>query len=126
MTTPEDAGSAPQDYPMLEGAPPPPSALAPPGADAFYGESLRLLAEARHTLPGRRDLPRSTATRASTGPTKDLDVFRKAGDFPRILLHFQERGFATEIEDERWLAKVRRGDCFFDVIFASATAVIAP
>jgi hypothetical protein len=123
MTTPEDAGSAPQDYPMLEGAPPPPSALAPPGADAFYGESLRLLADA-----GIPFLVAGTfAINCYTGinrATKDLDVFCKAGDFPRILLHFQERGFATEIEDERWLAKVRRGDCFFDVIFASATAVI--
>jgi len=56
--------------------------------------------------------------------TKDLDVFCKAGDFPRILLHFRRHGFETEIEDERWLAKVRRGSCFFDVIFSSAVAVV--
>ncbi|QJE74785.1 nucleotidyltransferase family protein [Aerophototrophica crusticola] len=107
----------------MTGAPPPSSHLAPPEADQFYAESLRILRES-----GIPFLVAGTfAVNCYTGinrATKDLDIFCKAGDFPRILLHFQERGFETEIEDERWIAKVRRGQCFFDVIFSSAVAVV--
>ena len=110
-------------YEPLTGSPPPISALAPPDADQFYRDSLRILAET-----GIPFLVAGTfAVNCYTGinrATKDLDVFCKAGDFPRILLHFKEQGFETEIEDERWLAKVRRGSCFFDVIFSSAVAVV--
>jgi hypothetical protein len=110
-------------YATLTGSPPPASDLAPPDADAFYTESLRILhaSEIPFLVAG------TFAINCYTGinrATKDIDIFCKAGDFPRILLHFKDKGFAIEIEDERWLAKVRRGACFFDVIFASATAVI--
>jgi len=109
--------------PLLAGAPPPSSDLAPPEADQFYAESLRILKES-----GIPFLVAGTfAVNVYTGinrATKDLDIFCKAGDFPRILLHFQSKGYETEIEDERWIAKVKRGDCFFDVIFSSAVAVV--
>jgi hypothetical protein len=110
-------------YAPLTGSPPPASDLAPPEADQFYRDSLRLLAGS-----GIPFLVAGTfAVNCYTGinrATKDLDIFCKAGDFPRILLHFKDQGFETEIEDERWLAKVRRGLCFFDVIFSSAVAVV--
>ena len=115
------AGSG--SYPPLSGSPPPPSALAPADADSFYAASLRILHES-----GIPCLVAGTfAVNCYTGinrATKDLDIFCKAGDFPRILLHFKDQGFATEIEDERWIAKVRQDGCFFDVIFGSATAVV--
>lgn len=110
-------------YPALSAAPPPASRLAPADADAFYAEALRLL----HASGIPFLVAGTFAVNCYTGinrATKDLDVFCKAGDFPRILLHFKDHGFETLIEDERWIAKVRRGDCFFDVIFASATAVV--
>ena len=112
-----------ESYPMLSGSPPPASALAPADADAFYADSLRLL----HGSGIPFLVAGTFAVNCYTGinrATKDLDIFCKAGDFPRILLLFKEHGFETEIEDERWIAKVRRGDCFFDVIFGSATAVV--
>lgn len=56
--------------------------------------------------------------------TKDLDVFCKAGDFPRILDHFRKLGYAVGIEDERWLGKVHKGEMFFDVIFASSNGTM--
>ena len=89
----------------------------PPDAEAFYAESLRLLGESDipYLLSG------TYAVCAYTGivrPTKDLDVFCKAGDFPKILSYFQQRGYRTDVEDERWIAKVWQGDRFFDVIFA--------
>lgn len=111
-------------YPRLAGAPPPASDLAPAEADGFYADSLRLL----HASGIPVLVAGTFAVNCYTGinrATRDLDIFCKAGDFPRILLHFKEHGFQTEIEDERWIAKVRRGGCFFDVIFGSATAVIS-
>jgi hypothetical protein len=90
---------------------------APPDAEAFYAESLKLLSESGVPFL----LSGTYAVTAFTGihrPTKDLDVFCKAGDFPKILAYFQERGYRTEVEDERWIAKVWQDKRFFDVIFA--------
>jgi hypothetical protein len=94
-----------------------------PEAEAFYGEVLREL--------GRSGLPfllaGTYAVCAYTGisrPTKDLDVFCRAGDCPRILGHFKKLGYAVEIEDERWIAKVRKGEQFFDIIYASANGTM--
>ena len=100
-----------------------PSAIAPQ-AEAFYAEALHELSSLG--LPFL--LAGTYAVSAYTGitrPTKDLDIFCKAGDYPRILGHFQSRGYAVEIEDARWLAKVRTGEYFFDLIFASANGAIA-
>ena len=66
------------------------------------------------------------AVSAHTGlsrPVKDLDVFCKAGDYPRILAYFRSHGYETEVEDERWIAKIRKGALFVDVIFNSSTAI---
>lgn len=67
------------------------------------------------------------AVSAYTGisrPTKDLDIFCKAGDFNRILAHFKNKGFEIEVEDDRWLGKVKRGEHFFDVIFAGSNGTM--
>ena len=66
----------------------------PPDSEAFYAESLRLLNESR--IPFL--LSGTYAVTAYTGisrPTKDLDVFCKAGDFPKILAFFQARGVGS-------------------------------
>lgn len=97
----------------------------PADALAFYEESLRLLKESG--IPFL--LSGTYAVTAYTGisrPTKDLDVFCKAGDYPRILAYFQARGYRTDVEDERWIAKVWKDDKhFFDVIFAMSNGTIA-
>jgi Nucleotidyl transferase of unknown function (DUF2204) len=49
--------------------------------------------------------------------TKDLDVFCKPSEYPKILKHFAARGFRTELTDVRWLAKVFKGEYFIDIIF---------
>jgi hypothetical protein len=97
--------------------------LPSPQAEAFYGAALRALNQSG--LPFL--IAGSYAVCAYTGinrPTKDLDVFSTAGDYPRILSHFKELGYAIEIEDERWIGKVFRGEHFFDVIFASANGTM--
>ena len=67
-----------------------------PGAEAFYTQALKELAALGLPFP----LAGTYAVSAYTGitrPTKDLDVFCKAGDYPRILDHFQ-RSSSMEIE----------------------------
>ena len=101
-----------------------PTYSPPPDAAEFFAESLKLLKESG--IPFL--LSGTYAVTAYTGinrPTKDLDVFCKAGDYPRILAFFQARGYRTEVEDERWIAKVFHGDNFFDVIFAMSNGAIA-
>ena len=113
--------SAPRPIPPISSACEP---IAPsPEAERFYTEALRELTESG--LPFL--LAGTYAVCAYTGisrPTKDLDVFCAAGDFPRILAHFKNLGYAVEIEDERWIAKVRKGGAFFDIIFASANGTM--
>src|SRR5205807_1066063 len=87
-------------------------------AERFYAESLRELTTEQ--LPFL--VAGTYAVSAYTGivrPTKDLDLFCRPGDYPRILAHFQRLGHQVRIEDERWIAKVHAGEHFFDVIFAS-------
>src|SRR3954467_3433230 len=91
-----------------------PPSLNNPEAEGFYAEALKELVDLK--LPFL--LAGTYAVSAYTGisrKTKDLDIFCKAGDFTRILAHFQARGNAVEIEDERWLGKVFKGPHFFDV-----------
>jgi predicted nucleotidyltransferase len=86
-----------------------------PEAEAFYSEVLQLMAES-----GLPFLVSGTFALASyTGidrPTKDVDVFAKAGDALKMLAYFRHRGFEVEIVDERWLARVTRGELFVDII----------
>ena len=49
-------------------------------------------------------------------PTKDVDVFAKAGDALKMLHHFKKHGFDVEIVDERWLSRITRGELFVDII----------
>jgi hypothetical protein len=39
-------------------------------------------------------------------PTKDIDIFCKAGDYPKILNKFTSLGYKTQVLDERWIAKI--------------------
>lgn len=93
-----------------------------PEAEAFYAESLRELK--RSGIPFM--VAGTFAVNEYTGlnrATKDLDIFCKASDFPKILAHFARLGYETGIEDERWIAQVARGAYKFDVIFNSTVAV---
>ena len=91
-----------------------------PAAEAFYCEVLQLMAKSEIPF-----LVSGTYALASyTGidrPTKDVDVFTKAGDALRLLSYFNERGFETVVVDERWLARVTRGELFVDIIYNMPT-----
>jgi uncharacterized protein YqkB len=96
--------------------------MANGNADEFYIDSLKILKKSK--IPFM--VGGTYAVMSYVGidrPTKDMDVFCKAGDYPKILHLFSEQGYKTENTDERWLAKVKKGRYFFDVIYNSANAV---
>jgi hypothetical protein len=95
----------------------------PPEAEAFYIEGLKLLAESGIPFLVSGTYAITTYT-GVVRPTKDLDIFCKAGDYPRILQFFKEKGFHISVEDERWLARVCQGRFFFDVIFSTKTTTV--
>lgn len=103
-----------------------PAASAPgpasPSAHGFYAGALDILCASGipFLIAGTYALNAYTGLRRQT---KDIDVFCKPGDYPRILHLFQERGYTPTIEDERWLAKVWKDEDFFDVIFNSTAGV---
>src|ERR687894_92556 len=72
-----------------------------PESEAFYAEALKELNQLGlpYLLAGTYALSAYTGI---TRTTKDLDIFCKAGDYPRVLSHFKNLGYAIEIEDERW------------------------
>ena len=93
----------------------------PDNAEAFYREALTLMNEWQipYLLAGTYALSCYTGIRR---PTKDMDVFCKAGDAPRLLARFQAAGYRIEVEDERWIGKVWDGDLFFDIIYSFSSA----
>lgn len=94
----------------------------PPESEDFYAECLRLLAESGFPFLVSGTFALSCYT-GICRPTKDVDVFSKAGDCLRILHFFKDRGFDVEMVDERWLARITRGPLFVDIIFNMPTSV---
>ncbi len=86
-----------------------------PAAEAFYSEVLQLMSKSEIPF-----LVSGTYALASyTGldrPTKDVDVFCKAGDALKMLAYFREEGFDVGIVDERWLSRITRNELFVDII----------
>jgi hypothetical protein len=88
-----------------------------PDAEKFYKIVLGILKETKipfliggtYALPFYFEVDRTT---------KDMDVFCKASDYPRILLTLKEKGFNNiEIIDDRWLSKVWSNDNKYTVDF---------
>ena len=92
-------------------------------AERFYSEVVRMMAESEipFLLSGTYALACYTGI---SRPTKDVDVFAKAGDCLKLLNHFKEHGFEVEMVDERWLARITRGELFVDIIFNMPTASV--
>lgn len=91
-------------------------------ARSYYREAIEMLQECgvEFMLGG------AFALRHYTGiarDTKDLDVFCHSSDYPKILKHFGDHGFHTELTDVRWLAKVFKDDYYVDIIFDTPNAI---
>src|SRR5215510_11780785 len=50
--------------------------------------------------------------------TKDVDIFVKRADSPRVMESFASAGYQTETPFPHWLSKVRQGANFVDVIYS--------
>jgi hypothetical protein len=85
-------------------------------AHNFYKEAIELLHEsgAEFLLGGAFAVFNYTGLYRDT---KDLDVYCRSADCPKILKFFADKGFTTEFTDVRWLAKVFKEDFFMDIIF---------
>ncbi|RYD56653.1 MAG: hypothetical protein EOP56_11420 [Sphingobacteriales bacterium] len=85
-------------------------------AYAFYQEALELLNQSgvNYMLGGAFAMFHYTGIYRDT---KDLDVFCKPSEYPKMLKFFAEKGFHTELHDARWIAKVFKGEYFIDIIF---------
>ena len=84
-------------------------------AEAFYTHAIRELTAT--------DIPflvaGTYAVSAYTGvvrQTKDLDIFCKPGDHPRLLQLLAGFGYRTEVTDANWLAKAFQGDHLVDIV----------
>jgi hypothetical protein len=92
-----------------------------PEREDFYAECLKLLGNSGYPflLSGTYALSCYTGI---TRPTKDVDLFAKPSDALKILAFFQDHGVPVEMVDERWLARVTRGEVFIDLIFNMPTS----
>ena len=91
-------------------------------AELFYVEAIRILNKLK--IPFM--VGGTYAFREYTGiqrKTKDLDLFAKSSDYPKILKELSNTGFETEITDARWLAKVKSKKFTIDIIFGSASGL---
>ena len=55
--------------------------------------------------------------------TKDLDIFVRPSDVHRLLEVCAGAGYEAELVFSHWLAKIRSGESFIDVIFSSGNGV---
>jgi nucleotidyltransferase DUF2204 len=92
-----------------------------PEAETFYCEVLTRMVESGipFVVSGTYALSEYTGI---DRPTKDVDVFTTAGDALKLLAIFREAGFDTVVVDERWLARVTRGQMFVDIIYNMPTS----
>jgi hypothetical protein len=88
----------------------------------FYVKSLRRLIDSGipFQVGGAYALARYTGIERHT---KDLDLFVKPADAPRVLLLFSEAGHQADMTYPHWLGKVYEGDAFLDIIFRSGNGL---
>ncbi len=91
-------------------------------AAEFYIEAIRTLEDRRIPFLLGGAFAFSYHSRVPR-ETKDLDVFVKPEDRPRVLEAFDRLGYETELSFPHWLGKIHAGGHFMDVIFNSGNGV---
>ncbi|HEU5170235.1 MAG TPA: hypothetical protein VFU46_06840 [Gemmatimonadales bacterium] len=89
---------------------------------SFYRDALDLLDRSRipYLLGGAFAFLHQTGIDKST---KDLDIFVRPGDVPRVLEVCRKAGYQAELVFSHWLAKIHAAEGFIDVIFSSGNGV---
>jgi hypothetical protein len=107
---------------MLMSPPTPSCNDAPSPADLFYRDALQRLEQAQVPfLVGGAYALRHYA--GIVRHTKDLDLFTRQADVPRLLSVLAQAGYHTKTTFDHWLAKVFSGEFFIDVIFSSGNGL---
>ncbi len=57
------------------------------------------------------------------GRTKDLDIFMRPADVRRALAAMRRHGYTARTHSPHWIAKIRDGDEYVDVIFNSGNGI---
>lgn len=93
-------------------------------ANIFYREALEMLnnSGASFMLGGAFAFFHYTGIFRDT---KDLDVFCKSSEYPKIMKFFSEKGYRTELTDVRWLAKIFKDDYYIDIIFDTVNSIVS-
>src|SRR5690606_26128576 len=88
----------------------------------FYKEALEMLnaSGCQYMLGGAFAMFQYTGIFRDT---KDLDIFCKSSEYPKILKYFASQGYKTELTDVRWLAKIFHGEYFIDIIFDTVSNI---
>src|SRR2546423_12687343 len=88
------------------------------GAQAFYAQVLDLLRDARvrFMVGGAYGFERYTGIKRHS---RDFDIFVLREELERVLEIGAAHGFETEFTHPHWLGKIRKDDCYVDVIFSS-------
>ena len=88
----------------------------------FYRDALDLLGRSRipYLLGGAFAFLHQTGIDKST---KDLDIFVRPADVPRVLEVCRKAGYDAELVFSHWLAKIHAPEGFIDVIFSSGNGI---
>jgi len=95
-----------------------------PEKQATLFQEVLLVLEEKHF---RYAVSGAFALRQHTGIcrfTKDLDLFMTASTSREMLPYLERRGFACEVRDPVWLAKVHKGEFFVDLITGMSNGVV--
>src|SRR5947208_15268509 len=91
-------------------------------AAGFYVEALRKLEETGISFLLGGAFAFSQYSKVPRD-TKDIDVFVRPADCPRVLEAFSAAGYETESPFPPWLGKIRRDGHFMDMISPSGNGV---
>lgn len=94
----------------------------PPETVAFYRHILQTLHDSPipFLIGGAYGLYHYTGIARDT---RDLDIFIRRDDFPRLGRLAQEIGYETELTYPHWLGKIRFGATHIDLIFSAANGI---
>src|SRR3989338_8290674 len=91
-------------------------------AEEFYSEILVILSRSKtlFLIGGAYAVGKYTGIQRKT---KDIDIFCKTGDYPKLIKILSKERFKIENVDPRWLAKVSREPYYADIIFGAANGL---
>jgi hypothetical protein len=89
---------------------------------AFYREVLEILQSASVPFIIGGSYAQSCYT-GSPRATKDLDIFIRRADYELLADVMDSAGYTAELTYPHWLAKLRKGEAFIDVIFSSGNGI---